>query len=120
MALAGHVAADRDQRRAVPKPNSSAPEQRRDDDVAAGLEAAVGAQPDAAAQAVEDQHLLRLGQAELPRAAGVLDRRERRGAGAAVVAGDQDVVGVGLGDAGRDGADAGLGDQLDADAARAG
>ena len=34
--------------------------------------------------------------------AGVLDRRERRGAGSAVVAADQDVVGVRLGDARRD------------------
>ena len=41
---------------------------------------------------------------------------QRRGAGAAVVAGDDDVVGLRLGDAGGDRADADLGDQLDADA----
>jgi len=35
-----------------------------------------------------------------------------------VVTGYQDVVGVGLGDAGRDGADADLGDELDADPRR--
>jgi len=39
--------------------------------------------------------------------------RTARGAGAAVVAGDQHAVGVGLGDAGGDGADADLGDELD-------
>ncbi len=39
---------------------------------------------------------------ELPRSAGMLHRRQRRGAGAAVVAGDQHHVGVRLGDAGRD------------------
>ena len=38
-----------------------------------------------------------------------------RGAGAADMAGDQDHVGLGLGDAGGDRADAGLGDQLHAD-----
>ncbi len=61
------------------------------------------------------QHLLRLGDAEFPRRAGILDRGERRGAGAAVVAGDEDDVGVRLGHAGGDGADAGFGDELHAD-----
>ena len=64
---------------------------------------------------LQPQRLLGLGQAELPRCAGVLERRQRGGAGAAVVARDQDDVGVRLGDAGRDRADAELGDQLDVD-----
>ena len=97
---------------AVAKPNSSAPSSAAIDDVAAGLQLAVGLDDDPVAQAVEQQRLLGLGQAELPRAAGVLERRQRRGAGAAVVAGDQDDVGVRLGDAGRDRADPDLGDQL--------
>jgi hypothetical protein len=83
-------------------------EQRGDRHVAAGLELAVGLDDDAAAQVVEHQRLVRLGEAELPRQAGVLDRGERRGAGAAVVAADQHHVGVRLGDAGGDGADADL------------
>ena len=87
-------------------------EQRGDDDVAAGLELAVGLHDDPVAQAVEQQRLLGLGQAELPRAARVLERRQRRRSGAAVVAGDQHHVGVRLRDAGRDRADADLGDQL--------
>ena len=66
------------------------------------------------------EYLLGLGEAEFPGQTGVLDRRERRGSGAAVVAGNQDDVGVGLGDAGRDRADAGLGDQFHTDARRAG
>ena len=41
---------------------------------------------------------------------------QRRCAGAAVVAADQHHVGMGLGDARRDGADADLGHQLHADA----
>ena len=115
VALAGHVAAQGDDGRRAEAELLGA-QHRGHHHVAAGLDAAVGAQADATAQAVEHQHLLRLGQAQLPGAAGVLDRGERRGAGAAVHAADLDVVGVGLGDARRDGADAALGHQLDADA----
>ena len=91
-------------------------EQRGDHDVAAGLQLAVGLHADAAAQIVEQQHLLRFGEAEFPGQAGVLDGAERRSAGAAVVAGDEHHVGVGLGDAGGDRADADFRDQLDGDA----
>ena len=49
---------------------------------------------------------------ELPRRAGVLHRSQGACAGAAVVAGNGDEVGVGLGHARGDRADAGLGDQL--------
>ena len=112
-----HDAARHDQRRGGEAELLGA-EQRGDDDVAAGLQLAVGLHDDPVAQAVEQQRLLGLGQAELPRAAGVLERGQRRGAGAAVVAGDQHDVGVRLGDAGRDRADADLGDQLDVDAGR--
>ena len=105
---------------AVAKPNSSAPSSAAIDDVAAGLELAVGLHDDPVAQAVEQQRLLGLGEAELPRTAGVLERGQRRRAGAAVVAGDQHDVGVRLGDARRDRADADLGDQLHVHARRAG
>ena len=43
-------------------------EQRRDRDVATGLELTVRLDPDATAQIVHHQHLLGLGEAELPRA----------------------------------------------------
>ena len=43
-------------------------EESRDDDVAAGLEAAVDTHAHAAAQAVGNERLLGLGEAELPRA----------------------------------------------------
>ena len=85
VADAHHDAARHDERRGGEAELLGA-EQRGDDDVAAGLQLAVGLHDDAVAQAVEQQRLLRLGQAELPRRAGVLERRERRGAGAAVVA----------------------------------
>jgi hypothetical protein len=48
-------------------------EQRGDDDVAAGLQLPVGLDRDAAAQIVEDEGLVGLGQAELPGQAGVHD-----------------------------------------------
>ena len=98
VADAHHDAAERDQRRGGEAELLGA-EQRGDDHVAAGLELAVGLDGDAAAQIVEHERLVRLGQAEFPREAGVLDRGQRRGAGAAVVAADQDHVRVRLGDA---------------------
>ncbi len=115
VADAHHDAAQRHQRRRGEAELLRA-QQGADDHVAAGLELAVHLDDDAAAQVVEQQRLVRLGQAQFPRHAGVLDAGQRRGAGAAVVAADEHHVGVGLGDARRDGADADLGHQLDADA----
>ncbi len=82
------------------------------DDVAAGLELAVRLDHDPVAQPVEQQRLLGLGEAELPRRAGVLERGERGCARPAVMAGHQHDVGVRLRHAGRDGADPDLGHQL--------
>jgi len=64
----------------------------------------------------EHEGLVGLGEAEFPRETGVLDGGLRRGAGATVVAGDENDIGVRLGDAGGDGADADLGDELHAHA----
>ncbi len=97
---------------AVEKPNSSAPSSAAMTTSRPGLHLAVDLHDDPVAELVEHEHLLGLGQAELPRHAAVLDRGERRGAGAAVVAGDQHHVGVRLGHARRDRADADLGDEL--------
>ena len=115
VALAHHDAAHGDERRGG-KAELLGAEQRGDDDVAAGLQLAVGLHADAAAQIVEQQHLLRFGEAEFPGQAGMLDGAERRSAGAAGVAGDEHDVGVRLGDARGDRADADFGDQLDGDA----
>ena len=65
VALAHHDAAGRDQRRGREAELVGA-EQRADDDVASGAQAAVDLQGDAAAQAVQHQRLLRLGKAHLP------------------------------------------------------
>ncbi len=90
-------------------------EQGRDDHVAPGLEAPVGAEPHATAQMVRDERLLRLGQSELPRHAGALDRDERAGTCSAVRTGDVDDVGVRLRHAGCDEPDAALRDELHGD-----
>ena len=58
-------------------------EQGGDHHVAAGADAAIGLDGDAAAQAVGDQRLLGLGEADLPGTAGMLDRGQGRSAGAA-------------------------------------
>ena len=114
MAFAHHDAAFDHQRRGGEAEFVRA-EHGADDHVAPGLDLAVDLHRDAPAQAVEHQRLLRFREAQLPRRAGVLDRRPGRCAGAAVVAGDGDMVGLGLGHACRDGADADLGHELDAD-----
>jgi hypothetical protein len=91
-------------------------EQRADDDIAAGFDLAIGLQNDPAAQIVQHQRLLRFGDAQFPGQAGIFDAGQRRSAGAAAVAADENVIGLGLGDAGGDGADADFADQLHADA----
>ena len=95
---------------AVPKPNSSAPSSAGDGHVPAAHQLAVRLDDHAAAQAVHDQGLVGLGHAQLPGQACVVDGVAGRRAGAAVIAGDQDDLGAGLGNAGGDGADTGLAD----------
>jgi hypothetical protein len=53
------------------------PEQCRDDDVTPGLQLPVGLHDDAVAQPVQEQRLLGLGEAQLPRPTSVLEGRER-------------------------------------------
>ncbi len=111
MAHAHHDAARHHQRRGREAELLGA-EQRGDHDVAAGLELAVDLNDDPIAKTVEQQRLLRLGQAELPRRARMLLRRQRGRAGAAVVAGDQHHVGVRFRYTRGNRADAVLADQL--------
>ena len=100
VALPGHHAPERDHGRAREAELLGA-EQRGDHDVAADLQAAVDAHPDPAAEVVPHERLLRLREPELPRDARVLDRVQRRGAGAAVAPGDVHRVRVRLGHARR-------------------
>ena len=115
VADAHHHAPGHDQRRGR-KAELLGPEQRCHDHVPSGLHLAVDLDGDAVPEAVAQQGLLCLGQAELPRRARMLQRGERRGASPAVVAGNEHDVRVGLGHTGRDGADTDLGHQLDVDA----
>jgi hypothetical protein len=101
---------------AVAKPNSSAPSSAPMITSRPGLELPVDLDHDPVPQPVGQQGLLGLGQADLPRDAGVLERGQRRRAGPAVVARDQHHVGVGLGHPGRHRAHAHLGHQLHVDA----
>ena len=88
-------------------------EEGRDGHVPSRHELAVGLDGDAGAEVVEKQGLVGFGEAELPGQARMPQRSPWRGARPAVVARDEDDVGAGLGDAGRDGADADLRDELD-------
>jgi len=114
VALAGHVAAGRDER-ARAEPVLLGAEERGDHDVPPELQATIGAQHHAVAKPLPDEDLVRLREPQLPRRAGRLDRRERAGARPAAVPGDQDVVRVRLRDAGGDRPDARRGDKLHAD-----
>ena len=115
VALAHHDAAERDQR-GRREAELLRPQERRDGDIPARLELPVGLQHDARSQVVHHQRLVRLGDAEFPRHAGVLDGGKRRCAGAPGVAGDHQVVRTRLRDPRRDGADTDLCAEFHADA----
>src|SRR6266516_4837204 len=114
VALAHQDATAHDERRGR-EPEFVGAEDRADHHVAAGLDLSVHLDRDPAAQAIEHQRLLRLRQAQLPGRARVLDRRPGRGARAAVVPGNGDVVGLGFGHACSHGADAHFRDELHRD-----
>ena len=115
MAFAHHDAAF-DHQRCRGKTKLVSAEQRTNDNVTTGLHLAVDLDPDAAAQTVEYQRLLGFRQTDFPRAAGVLDGRPGRSAGATIVPSDHHMVTLAFGNARSDGADTDLADQLDADA----
>src|SRR5690606_10848267 len=95
MTLAHHDTASRNQRSGREAELVGA-KKRTDDDIASGLEATIDLKGDAAAQAIQHQRLMRFGKTHFPRAARMLQRGERRSTGAAVIAGDGDVVGARL------------------------
>ena len=115
VALAHHDAAF-DHQRCGGKAEFVRAQQRTNGDVSAGFHLTIGLHPNAATQTVQHQNLLGLGQTNFPRATGVFDGRPGRGTGAAVMPGNHHVVGLALGDACGNGADANFRHQLDADA----
>ena len=86
-----------------------------DGHIPAAHQLAVGFQPDPGAQTVADQGLVGFRQAQLPGEPCVVDGAFGGRAGAAVIAGNQHTACPGLGHTGGDGADTGLGNQLDGD-----
>ena len=114
MALAHHDAAGSNQRRGGEAIFISA-QQRADNNVTARAQPAIDLHGDARAQAIEHQRLVGFGKPNFPRAARMFDRRQRRGAGAALIARDRHMIGATLGDALRDRADADFGHELHRD-----
>ena len=115
MALAHHDATQRDQGRGGEAELLGA-QQGGNRHVAPRLELPIGLQHHPRAQVVHHQGLVGFRHAQFPGHACMLDRRQRRRAGAAGVASDYQVVRAGLGDPGGDRPNAHLRAQLDADA----
>ena len=90
--------------------------QTRYNDIEAGANLPIRLDDHPGAEIIEDQGLVRLGHAQLPRQAGALDARPAAGARASVVSRDGQVLRLGLDDAGGHHAHANLGDELHADA----
>ena len=106
--------AQRDHRRGA-ETEAFSTQNRRFDDVEAGLQTTIGLQTNFVPQAVNAQRLMHLGQAQLPRGTGVLDGGERACRRAAIVARHSDQIRIGFGDAGRNSADPWLGDEFHRD-----
>ena len=87
-------------------------EQRGDQHVPAGHEAAVDPDPHPVPQTVGDQRLLGVGQSDLPRHTGVLDRRQRTRTGPSVRTRDVNHVRQRLRDSGGDEPNPELGNEL--------
>ena len=90
-------------------------EERAHDDVASGAQTAIDLHGNAAAQAICHQGLMGFSKTNFPRRARMLDRGERRSAGAALESGNGDMIGARLGHAGGNGADTDFRDELDRD-----
>ena len=112
MTLAHHDATFHHQRRCR-KTDFIGAQQGSDSHVATGFHLSVSLNPHPATQSVQYQSLLGFRQAQLPGRAGMLDRRHRRSACAAVVAGNHQMICLSLADAGGNGAHTDTRNQLD-------
>ncbi len=90
-------------------------QQRGDDDITAGLQLPIGFHHDPAAQVVQQERLVGLGNTQLPGEAGMLDAALGRRARTAIIAADEHHIGMSFGDAGGDGPHTHLRHQLDVD-----
>jgi hypothetical protein len=89
--------------------------QTGDGDITTSLELTVSLDNNTTTKVVEDQSLVSLSQTQLPGETGVLDTSPSRGTGTTVVARDEDVVGLGLGDTRGDDTDSDFRYELDRD-----
>lgn len=89
--------------------------QASDGDVSPRSKLTVSLDDNTATQVVQDKRLVGFGQTELPGETSVLDTGPSGSASATIVAGDQDVISLGLGHTGGDDTDTGLRDKLDRD-----
>ena len=90
------------------------PQQRCDHHIPTGLETAVSPQQVTVTETVLQQRSMHFREAQFPWTAGVLDRTEWRGPGAAIVARNLNHICIGLGNTRGNRADTDLGDQLHA------
>lgn len=96
-------------------------EQTSDGDISSRPQLTVSLDNNTATQVVQDKRLVSLGQTKLPGQTSVLDTGPSGGASATIVAGDQDVVSLGLGYTSGNNTNTSLRDKLDRDSrARAG
>ena len=98
MTFPHHDAAERDQRRGR-ETVFFGTQQCSNHDITTGFQSAVGLQHNATAEIVQDQHLMRLSDAQFPRKPSVFDTGQRRSTRSAGVAGNQNVIGKRFGDA---------------------
>ena len=111
MALAHHDAAHGDERRGS-ETKLFGSQQGGDNDIAPGLQFAVGLHTNTAAQIIQQEDLLRLRQTKFPGNASVLDGTEWRRSGTAIVSADENHVSVRLGYARRYRAHSNLSDEF--------
>src|SRR5580693_6098456 len=111
MALAGHDAADGEERSGAETEFVGA-ENGGEDDIAGEFQASVDAEREARTEASANQGVVRFAQTDFPGQAGVFDGGQGRRTGAATVAADGDDVGAGFGNARGDDANAGAGDEF--------
>ena len=96
MALANHGAPQAHQQGGAEAELLRAQE-RGDDHIAAGFELSIRLEPNPVAHIVDHKSLVRFGQPQFPGQSRMADAGERRGTGAAIVAGNQDGIRTGLG-----------------------
>ena len=112
MAFAHHDTSLRNQRSGC-ETDFISPQNSGDNDIAPCFHLTVRLNANPATQIVHDKRLLGFGQTDFPGRTGMLDRRQWRCPCSPVMTGNHNMIGLGLGDTGRNGTDPDFGNQLD-------